>query len=381
MDEFKELLLTGKKAPLDLSLPTSHPLNHSSQIPGDSSSTTDASSISRQSIFEPLPGLQQDTPRSSHENSPSEVEEEGLRSAQVASTSNERVKPSTPRSHHGKVMTENASQPIVLDDYPVRSMARGSVSGVSSPTLSRTPTDLNKPLPPPPTAEATKSHAPDKTIFPPNPEHDQEPSSPIRRRGPPAPPLSRRQSQHNPKSLLGSSSRAQESSESSPIDAYHPSTVLSNRVGTPLGPKQPPPPPPRRPGPVRGLSESSSASAMSTVATPTSSSFTDESISNIPKQRPPVPPARNRSTSSAKRSNKISSQSGSPNLPPVPPPRRRGSSQSSLGPFPLSADQQKTETERQRSDSAASSVQNKDIIADLSTLQKEVDALRGKFRD
>ena len=62
------------------------------------------------------------------------------------------------------------------------------------------------------------------------------------------------------------------------------------------------------------------------------------------------------------------------------PPRRRGSSQSSLNPLRLTPDDQQTEIERQGG-SANSSLQSKDIIDDLSTLQREVDALRGKFRD
>ena len=364
---------------MDVSFPPSHPPSHSSQAPGDSSSNIDASSISRQSIFEPLPGLQQDTPRSSHEISP--AEDGRLRSAQSSSTTIAKMKPSTPTSHHGKVMRENAPQAIALPNSSIGSPTREFAPGMSSPSLSRTPTDLNKPLPPPPTAEPIEAHATIPTMSSPSPQCNREPSSPTRRRGPPALPLSRRQSHHRPESLLESPDRAYGSSEASPVGAYHPSPVLSNKAVIPFGPRQPPPPPPRRPRPVRGLSESSSASAMSTIATPTSSSFTDDSMSNVQKQRPPVPPTRNRSTSSTKQSNRIASKSGSPNMPPTPPPRRRGSSQSSLGPFPFNADQQQVETRHHRSDSAASSIKSKDIMADLSTLQKEVDALRGKFRD
>ena len=278
-------------------------------------------------------------------------------------------------------MRGNAPQAMTLESSSIESTTLESAPGIPSPNLSRAPTDLNKPLPPPPTAGPIESHASNIGISSPSLQRNQEPSSPTRRREPPALPLSRRQSQRRPVSLLGSPGRAYGNSEASPVDACHPSPVLSNKAVIPFGPRQPPPPPPRRPGPVRGLSESSSASAMSMIATPTSSSFTDDSVSNAQKQRPPVPPTRNRSTSSTKQSNRISSKSGSPSLPPTPPPRRRGSSQSSLGPFPFSADQQQAETRHHRSDSAASSIKSKDILADLSTLQKEVDALRGKFRD
>ena len=379
MDEFKDLLLTGRKAPVEVPFPPSHSTSHGSHAPGDTSSNTDASSISRQSIFEPLPGLQQDTPRSSHEISP--AEEGRLRSTQISSSATEKMKPLVPKSQHGKVMRENAPQAIALPNSSVGSPTRELAPGTPPPSLSRTPTDLNKPLPLPPATEPVEAHANNSGMSSASPQCNQEPSSPTRRREPPAPPLSRRQGHSRPKSLLESTGRAYVSSEASSVSTYQQSPNLSNKEISPFGPRQPPPPPPRRPGPVRGLSESSSASAMSPIATPTSSSFTDDSINNVQKQRPPVPPTRNRSTSSTKQSNRIASKSGSPTMAPTPPPKRRGSSQSSLGPFPFSVDQQQVETRHQRSDSAASSIKSKDIIADLSTLQKEVDALRGKFRD
>ncbi|KAL8793619.1 MAG: hypothetical protein Q9195_003771 [Heterodermia aff. obscurata] len=379
VDEFKDLLLTGRKAPVDVSFPPSHSISHGSHAHGDSSSNTDASSVSRQSIFEPLPGLQQDTPRSSHEISP--AEDGRLRSTPISYSTTEKMKPSAPNSHHGKAMREDTQQAIASPNSLIGSPTHELTPGMPSPDLSRTPTDLNKPLPLPPTAEPVEAHATDSGMYSPRPQCNPEPGSPTRRREPPAPPLSRRQGHHRPKSLLESPGRAYGNSEASPVGTYQQSPVLSNKGEIPFGTKQPPPPPPRRPGPVRGLSESSSASAMSTIATPTSSSFTDDSMNNAQKQRPPVPPTRNRSTSSTKQSNRIASKSGSPSTPPTPPPRRRGSSQSSLGPFSFSADQQQIETRRHRSDSAASSIKSKDIMADLSTLQKEVDALRGKFRD
>lgn len=79
-----------------------------------------------------------------------------------------------------------------------------------------------------------------------------------------------------------------------------------------------------------------------------------------------------------------------PPPPPPPPPRRRGSSQSSYTPSRLSGHY----SERLRSDSGASSIshlamtplgssgaEKKDVMADLSALQRDVDELRGKLKD
>ena len=297
-----------------------------------------------------------------------------MRSVNTSSSNDEKVKPLTPKSHHGRFTNEIAPQKVAFESPAVGPTALGSASGLPSPT------GLNKPLPLPPAGERLQTDPRERAVPSPNQGHIYEPSSPTRKREPPALPLSRRQSQRRPKSLLNNPDSSYRSSDFGPLDQNQRPSAPGNEAVVRSSLKQPPPPPPRRPGPTRGLSESSSASAIST-ATPTSSSFTDDSLSNIPKQRPPVPPSRNRSTSSAKRSSRIVSQSGSPNLPPAPPPRRRGSSQSSSNSFPFNAGQQPSEIERQRSDSATSSIQSKDIMTDLSTLQKEVDALRGKFRD
>ena len=270
---------------------------------------------------------------------------------------------------------------MVPFEEPLRAWsAHGAVTENSAPLSPRTLTDLNKPLPRPPASESSDSHVDHSGMSFPGQPYRQERINPSGVRQPPPPPLSRRHSQARPKSLYSTPIKATEGSEASPSDVYHPSPVATSKSVYPLGPKPaPPPPPPRRPGPIRGLSESSSASALSMVATPTSSSFTDDSINNVSKQRPPVPPTRNRSTSSAKRAVPVTSRSGTPNVPPTPP-RRRGSSQSSLNPLRLTPDDQELEIERQGG-SATSSFHGKDIIEDLSTLQKEVDALRGKFRD
>ena len=377
VDEFKSLLLTGTKAPTETSALAHAELSRSFQLPVNSSSSADASSTSHRPIFEPLSGQQLDTARTSHVISG--PDDRRLSPVDTSGSTNE-VGRSATKYHHDNYVDASLPPLVPFEDHDHAWSARGAVTENSSTISLGILTDMNKPLPPPPASESFESHVDDSSMPYPSQPHRQEPSSPSRVRQPPPPPLSRRHSQARPKSLYNTRIKAIEGSEASPSDVCHPSPVPTSKSVYPLGPKvPPPPPPPRRPGPIRGLSESSSASALSMVATPTSSSFTDDSVSNVSKQRPPVPPTRNRSTSSAKKAVPVTSRSGTPNVPPTPP-RRRGSSQSSLNPLRLTADDHQMEIERQ-SGSATSSFQGKDIIDDLSALQREVDALRGKFSD
>lgn len=241
-----------------------------------------------------------------------------------------------------------------------------------SPGSPRTPTDLNKPLPLPPTAEAADHEVASPLQYFASAKLDPQTDSPNHRKEPPPPPSTRRHGQARPKSLFGESGQGMPMSEgksfeppqSDPIQRDQPSEVSS----------KPPPPPPRRPGIVHGLSASSTTSGVSMVPTPGSSTFSDDSLN--PKTKPPVPPSRN---SSVKRQMTLPTQTSLTGMPPTPPPRRRGSSQSSFNPTRLSGEYQPSFTGRQRTDSGASSIQSKNVMADLSTLQEEVDALRGKF--
>lgn len=248
-------------------------------------------------------------------------------------------------------------------------------TGRFSPGSPKTPTDLNKPLPLPPTTEAAGRGMPNPLPVLASPKLDPQIDTPSRKREPPPPPFARRQGQARPKSSYGESgpgmsmleARSSEQPQSDPIHRDQLSKASS----------KPPPPPPRRPGIVHGLSASSTTSGVSMVPTPSSSTFSDDSSTS--KTKPPLPPIRNRSSSLIKRQTTLPTQISSTGLPPAPPPRRRGSSQSSFSPARLSGEYQPSFSGRQRTDSGASSIQNKNVMADLSALQKEVDALRGKF--
>lgn len=391
VDDFKRLLLTGEKSVSGANAAVPPPVNFQSPAHvGDSSSNTDASSISRQSIFEPISGLLQESPRSSHESLPSDNERQRL----VGSipTASERIKPSTPRHRHGKLVKPNAPQTVSFED-PTLSISDSAV-GAMAPvdrSIPRTSGDVDKPLPPlpPPLSsqpvrqipvESTDNDMRDAYL-----EFEDSPSSKIaRKRSPPPPPLSRRHSQLRAKPFASSTERSMPITEEAPTESIQLSQSFPIASS-----KAPPPPPPRRAGLVRG----NSSSSMSTGAsfTPMSDQFnaTDFSTRSA-NPRPPIPPNRSPSVSSMNRPNQTPSIPESSPMAPPPPPRRRGSSQSSYTPSGLSGHY----AERLRSDSGASSIshlamtsvgpsgaEKKDVMADLSALQREVDELRGKFKD
>ena len=377
VDEFTKLLLTGKKSTSNSTIPAVPPASSyvMSTGVGDSSSNTDASSISRQSIFEPASEARQDTPRTSHELSSSD--EESVRSPL---STEEIMKPAAPQSQHGKPLADTNRAGLHQEPVfpPANNRSDEAAIGRPSAGSPRTPTDLNKPLPLPPTSEPSDPNHPDVLAHSMQPKLDQQPASPTIKKVPPAPPSSRRHGQAKPQPLsIASVQLPYPSAPDSPQSA-NPSSISRDQSMLPSDtPIKPPPPPPRRPGPSRGLSNSSTTSGVSMIPTPSSSNFSEDL--NPTKSRPPVPPTRNRSSSSSKRQMTLPGQTGFTGLPPAPPPRRRGSSQSSFSPSRLSGEYQPSFTVRQRTDSGASSVQSKDVIADLSALQREVDALRGKF--
>ncbi|KAF6241128.1 hypothetical protein HO173_000922 [Letharia columbiana] len=388
VDDFKKLLLTGEKSVSGANAAVAPPVSFQSPAHvGDSSSNTDASSISRQSIFEPVSGPLQDSPRTSHESVPSDDERQRL----VGSipTASERIKPSTPKRRHGKLVKPTAPQTVSFED-PSLSFSDSVMSAIApvDRSMPGTPGDVDKPLPPLPPPPNTQPlmqspiQTTDTDVRASYFESEDAPSSnTAQKRSPPAPPHSRRHSQLRAKPFASSSERSTPITEETLME----STLLSQSPPTAIS-KAPPPPPPRRAGLVRG----NSSSSMSTGAffTPMSdqSNRTDVNTPSA-KPRPPVPPNRSPSVSSVKRPNQTQFIPGSPSMAPPPPPRRRGSSQSSYTPSRLSG-------QRLRSDSGASSIshlamtpvgpsgaENKDVMADLSALQREVDELRGKFKD
>lgn len=380
VDDFKRLLLTGDKSVSGANAAVPPLASFQSPAPvGDSSSNTDASSISRQSIFEPIPGPLQESPRSSHGSLSSDNERQRL--VESIPTASENVKPSTPRHRHGKLVKSNAPQTVSFEDptLSIVDSAKGTMAPVDR-SIPGSSSNVHKPLPPlpsPSNSQPVRQNSIGSTDSDMRDAHLEFEASPsgntARKRSPPAPPLSRRHSQLRAKPFTSSTERSMPITEEAPLE----STLLFQSPPT-VSSKAPPPPPPRRAGLVRGNSSSSVSTGAS--STPMSD-----------QTRPPAPPNRSPSVSSAKRPDQTQSIPGSPSMAPPPPPRRRGSSQSSYTP---SSRLSGYYAGRLRSDSGASSIshlamtsmgssgaENKDVMADLSALQREVDELRGKFKD
>ena len=377
VDAFKRLLLTGDKdgptsAP---GTPSSHVLP-SQYMHGDSSSNTDASSLSRQSILDSQTDLRLETPRTSHEISPSEEE----RQFQLAARSpkSERFVPPVPRSRGSNAGKHNQPQSPILADA-VLSTPTSKYSISSSPILA---TDLNKPLPPPPASDSSESRLQSSPVTLPSTDVPA-PHSPVatiqRIRAAPPPPVSRRHSQYRSKYGSGSQAASTSIAEEHLAD-IHPDVPAS---ATPKAPV-PPPPPPRR----RGTDRHQSLSDFPTVQSPATNIAQSTPISHGAK--PPPPPSRTSSISSLKSKTRAPpSMSTSSSMVPPPPPRRRGSSGSSFGSRRVSSELQAMDMEGRNSNSTLPQSTNdlmprgeaneKDIMADLSALQREVDALRGKY--
>lgn len=397
VDAFKRLLLTGSPSALHSSAPSTPPThlnayqgtqgNH-----GDSNSNTDASSISRQSIFEPHPEAPSDTPRTSHEVSISDDEQSDLEI--VSSPSAMRTARLTSNSRHGKALREQAPRTVSFTD-PTLSLSGFEPTAATyrnEPSLSslRSTTDLNKPLPLAPSSQSPEQESSTVGFFTKSAPANQPPEAggvPItQKRIPPAPPLARRHSQ------LRSQNTSSNPERSATIQKEKQAGLLSR---TP--PKPPPPPPPRRKGSGQSIPSGDNAPGLSEV--PVASVQVEQTLDRPPVKvqpvKPPPPPTRTPSVSSIKRPARVSSGASSTAMaPPPPPPRRRGSSQSSLTDPRPSGEYRRTSTESYRGEPTASLVnqsipessseleaRNGNVLADLSALQKEVDALRGKYEE
>ncbi|GAB1317584.1 hypothetical protein MFIFM68171_07794 [Madurella fahalii] len=149
VDAFRRLLLTGHTPPSA----------HLAAPGGDGASTTDTSSISRQSISDTIQPMQE-TPRTSHEVSEIEAEDDrrglisGSQSSLQPAPTILRKKPPPPSSRHGKLIKAGARGGGDAGAVPsVPSPTRGSTTiPLTSPSKQRppTPSDVNKPLPPAP---------------------------------------------------------------------------------------------------------------------------------------------------------------------------------------------------------------------------------------
>ncbi|KAK4166531.1 hypothetical protein QBC43DRAFT_332258 [Cladorrhinum sp. PSN259] len=426
VNAFGRLLLTGQTGGAP---PASQHIAHQMLIGGaDSGSnpTTAASSISRQSSISDPPQhhLSQDhTPRTSHEISEHEAEDEKQGLISRASTLQPaptilRKKPPPPSSRHGKLIRPESSQ------------SSTPPNNRTTPLASPTPRDINKPLPFSPEVEETANifdHSAAGKVPEPRPPTPPPPSSSggssSRKPAPPAPRRQPHRQQSSSSAVITPNQDEHDSStRRSSLDSVR-SRSSSLRMSVSQAP--PPAPPPRRhvghgrgpsfgcsvpphnsaisPGGSESFAAESPLSGVPVVSTPpqlsgsgtpdgaavSSGSSVNMHHLNSKLSPPPPPPARNLSVRGAKRPVSLSERKGSGSgsglkSPPPPVPKHRGEglrsgSTGSLGSFPSQQTPQRVDDRSvevgggQAGDGGGQPV---DILADLTRLQREVDALR-----
>ncbi|KAF1843757.1 uncharacterized protein K460DRAFT_342267 [Cucurbitaria berberidis CBS 394.84] len=348
VESFKNLLMTGKPTPR----PSVQP--HTSTIAPaalsgsqfESSSSTDTSSISRQSLFEPPHEVHAESPRTSYEMAESDEDEHMGLVSEVKK--GKKKPPPAPKHRHGKLVTLRQPQIVSFDSF-------AATEPTPSPVIkSKDGSDVNKPLPPTPVVSPPALHISNQTTTPYQPSPIQprsnEPLAPsevatLHKRAPPPVPLSRRQSQLR-SSRVADKSR---SNSSLTMSSQHSIDSLSSPVPTnqdPIaGAKSPPPPPPPRHGARLTNLGTSSANSSSTELPQRSSSIrtvasaqgpTSSRRSTIDSDFEPSSPVSGVNRTSSMSSNRNTSRAvsnesaGSIMPPPPPPPRRRQSTRSSL---------------------------------------------------
>ncbi|KAK5172989.1 uncharacterized protein LTR77_003111 [Saxophila tyrrhenica] len=398
VDQFKNILLGSAQPPSPAPAPTP---SSQSQAPAprfqDSSSNTDASSASQQSLFDPYHEMDSETPRTSFDqmDSPSDSsddagdeENSGLMSG--TTRLDDFAPPAPPKHNHGRPLTANAAeargpQTVSFADFD------DSVSGgpkrsqnLNVPPLHRSPSDLNKPLPPPPqepmsprTTEAPHPASDDSS------EQQQEPVSTstedpaqAKKAPPPPPPSSRRggQAASSHARARSTSNITESSSHDDTTSAQQPAPKESEP--TPKAAAAPPPPPPSRKTKLSAQPPNPSTEAPSDSPSPAPAA---EST----KIMPPPPPRRtaskagssmHRSPSAASHSSVQRKENSTPSAaaPPAPPPRR------GVG----SAKRESLDAERtgsgQSGVASPSKEMERDVLADMTAFQAEIDALRKK---
>lgn len=413
VDSFTRMLLTGKPA---LTVPSSQAAP-GLLIPTDGSSTEN-SSISRHTLSDSSLGIHLESPRSSYEDSRSEGSADATEhSSLVRDAQPKKAKPPPPANHRGKLLSKKGPQTVSFADFDIAVSPDSAQNSPASPSLnssrlslSRSPSDLNKPLPPPPSSNIPDSGLP---TLPSQPfsQDDITRSSKI---AAPPPPVPRRTSSTRVEGLTSrprSGSQLSKSSFAGDFEDSPPSLTSSLQAQ----PGKPPPPPTRRPlSIIPSIDREASVSSQASTA-----------------KAPPPPPSRQslRGTTTLTRTPSTQSTASighrriSPSLsgptPPPPPPPRRGDKRSSLDgtgiqPGPTtrrpSDGSQRSSIELRRSSntslhhgrpSSISSLQyvgeagedgldtsaaqitdvnsGKDILADLSAFQAEIDALRAQI--
>ncbi|KAF2169762.1 hypothetical protein M409DRAFT_20177 [Zasmidium cellare ATCC 36951] len=329
VDAFKNILLTGSATPSPPSsvagataTPSAAPNTTFSRPHDSSSSNTDTSSI-----FDRNYGMQLESPRNSFDDyeSASESDDDEKSGLMGQGRSDDLAPPAPPKP---KI---RGPQTVSFADFdqsipegfqssgPRTPPVNTHITGILRPSTPRSSSDLNKPLPPPPaeTYDAVPPHFLDKSLPPsqqPTPTITAEDATP--KKAPPPPPTRRK---------AGDTARPRSSSNLSQEPSYPPDDDESTSK------LAPPPPPARKPQPTAVVSGISSDP-------PSEKPSPSQSTTEVPKAMPPPPPRRHPSKTgpSPRHSESPAQRPGDaflaavapsqPNAPPAPPPRRAGGS-------------------------------------------------------
>jgi hypothetical protein len=349
VESFKNLLMTGKRAPQPSGLSSQIPAPLSS-VPGgpqfESSSSTDTSSISRQSLFESSQHTHPESPRTSFEMAESDEDESMGLVSEVKK--GKKKPPPAPKHRHGKLVTARQPQTVSFDSF---SASEPPVPPVTRP---RDNSDVNKPLPPTPVVSPQPQHISTQDSSQKRPKPVQQYSSESlltpeapksQKRAPPPVPLARRQSQLK-SSSAGNRSRSNSSltmTSQHSVEAPLPSPNPSNKDPLSIAKSPPPPPRSRHGAKLTDISTSSADSSNTELPQRSTSVRTVNPAQGVSSSRrstleseptsPAVDVRRTSSISSNRNTSRVVSNESTGSLsmpPPPPPPRRRQSNRSSL---------------------------------------------------
>ncbi|KAH8727098.1 hypothetical protein GQ44DRAFT_127701 [Phaeosphaeriaceae sp. PMI808] len=324
VEGFKNLLMTGRPGPLRTGQPP-QATNTPTAINGpqfESSSSTDTSSISRQSLFEPAHEPSLESPRTSYEMA--ESDENNKIEVVPEVKKGKKKPPPAPKHRHGKPVTPRQPQTVAFESFSATEPAPPFI------TRSRDNSDASKPLPLTPISPAPLHISTQDTTQQPIPiqQNSSElvaaPDAPRpRKKTPPPVPLARRQSQLRTSTVenRSRSNSALTISSQHSVEAPFPSPVPSSK--DPLS-----------------VANTSSANSSSTELPYRSNSVrralgATSSRRSTMESEPGSPiPGTQRTpsiTSNRPASRTVSGEdSGNTMPPPPPPPRRRQSNRSSL---------------------------------------------------
>lgn len=302
-------------------------------------------------------------------------------------------KPPPPSSRHGKAIRLQLSGDDKARQHPGPS---------TPPPLTRTPSDFNKPLPAAPLRSPEEEDA--ESVFdreaagrvpegsgPPSPAVSGYEVQGVAKRATPAPPPRRYRDGEARGGVTSSPSHVDEP-QLQPQPQRRGSVESTHSRAESIRQPAPAPPPPRRPA-HRSTSSITSPSAQSFTTSPPAA-VPDANHPSSPrgpipdpmniKLAPPPPPARNASTRRKTSNNSIdgTKRGGKERegAPPPPPRRQRGGSKSSLDSLSEAGSRRVgVDTLREEDEAKVDDGQAGAILADLESLQREVEALQKQY--